>query len=1172
MPIRFLSLLGYTTFILCLNATECLAIQTSTANNSSELNNSLSGNSDDEEATFILGQNILLETPLSSFSGHITIEGGEHQYAIDGNNKTGFSIGRNRSLNLNNLILKNFFNPSEAGALRNNGGQIDYITHTLFQNNYGNRGGALSNEARSNINQISATFRDNRAQQYGAAINNLGEIGTIRGIFENNTVLASESTASGGAIANSKMIKLITDSTFANNKAIGSNIVYGGAINNSANKASIDEISNTTFRNNSVLSSGNYAYGGAIYNSLSSSSMAAAINNIINSNFIDNHAISSGDTQEAYGGAIATNNHLTISADKGSSLFSGNYTLDKVKGLTSNAIYMLGANKDLNLIAQNKGTINFEDGIDGLNYDINISGDTSGSVIFNNKIQNARNITLNGGTTLNIGQNGTIDGSNLSLNQGTLNLENGKFQNLQLNNFSSSQEAGLKFDADLSTGQSDRISAQSISPGSKIKLEKMNILNDGNQDIILFSNGLAPEFSNLDSFAAFTSTHRYTFTSNTAGILHSTATASNGLNGVSNDNSLTKSYTLADSGNVNGDLGNLIGGATSQLSILGNNKILDGEGYKGTIASQQQTLNLQEISSVENFKSTDGGFIKNSGKLNILNTSFKNNSASHNGGAIWSEADINIGANNKHEVEFTGNTANGLSNAIYMANSSATLNLIASNESSITFNDGISGIQGYGLNINGDGKIFLNQKVDNVGNVNIKGSQVYVKEDSFLNDSDIILSGGELHFNNSQMFDEINLKSLTGNGGTLHIDADTFKGTADTLKIENLYGTVKIIVHNFLSSPHLFRSLNEENKEEKTGFEFAEITRENKGNFDILRVEGSALEWEAKATTFEDGTASWIMDVRDSYGRKSLVTAETISYLGLNNAALQQTDSLLHNLNNQNYSNQFAGISSYHSWMTPVYSSVHQSNPVDFEAKISGLDFGGDVQPDAYNRYGTFFSYRQGHYDFNGDSNLYYSDTKSKIDINSYLAGLYYRYQRSNLWAMGSLFGGLQKANLKTDDGVSTNTSGIQYGMNISSGYLIEYKQDFNLEPSMSLSYNRISFDDINDDYGKTASFENASQIEIEAGLKVEKTLNIKDVETKVSFKPSIVQTFVSGDDVHITSLNNVNTMKDRTLGRTTIGLSTSLNEQLKTYGTASYTFGNGYQDTAFNLGLNYAF
>ena len=63
---------------------------------------------------------------------------------------------------------------------------------------------------------------------------------------------------------------------------------------------------------------------------------------------------------------------INIVADKGESLFSGNYA--ETNGVkTSNAIYMSGA--DLNLSSINNGTITFDDGIDGTNYNINIKTD-----------------------------------------------------------------------------------------------------------------------------------------------------------------------------------------------------------------------------------------------------------------------------------------------------------------------------------------------------------------------------------------------------------------------------------------------------------------------------------------------------------------------------------------------------------------------------------------------------------------------------------------------------------------------------------------------------------------------------------------------------------------------------------------------------------------------------
>ena len=74
---------------------------------------------------------------------------------------------------------------------------------------------------------------------------------------------------------------------------------------------------------------------------------------------------------------------------------------------------------------------------------------------------------------------------------------------------------------------------------------------------------------------------------------------------------------------------------------------------------------------------------------------FSNNVATTNGGAIYTDSSFSIVANNSETV-FTGNTANALSNAIYVnASTSVTIRMNATNNGTIRFDDAIQGANKY---------------------------------------------------------------------------------------------------------------------------------------------------------------------------------------------------------------------------------------------------------------------------------------------------------------------------------------------------------------------------------------------------------------------------------------------------------------------------------------------
>ena len=70
----------------------------------------------------------------------------------------------------------------------------------------------------------------------------------------------------------------------------------------------------------------------------------------------------------------------------------------------------------------------------------------------------------------------------------------------------------------------------------------------------------------------------------------------------------------------------------------------------------------------------------------------------------------------------------------------------------------------------------------------------------------------------------------------------------------------------------------------------------------------------------------------------------------------------------------------------------------------------------------------------NGKGKYYYSTVGSEIDIDSYLAGLYYRYDRNNWWTFCHRIRWSAKANIKTKDGIKSDTDGTEFGGSVEVG------------------------------------------------------------------------------------------------------------------------------------------
>ena len=650
----------------------------------------------------------------------------------------------------------------------------------------------------------------------------------------------------------------------------------------------------------------------------------------------------------------------------------------------------------------------------------------------------------------------------LTINSGTLDLENDVMQNVSVGAFSVSADTKLKLDADLSTGESDRIAASSVVAGSQISLGSLNILNDGAQDITVFAGGNAPVFANLSDFAAFTDDFKYTFKSEAAGVLSADVIEANkkGLNAAVADETVTKSYTLSDGDNVYGDLGELQGTA---LTILGNGNVLNGSSqdglssYAGLVVAAGQSVKADNVSSIENFAGENGGFVKSSGEIDIVNSSMKNNTATGNGGAVWSDGKVNVAATDGNNIEFSGNTAGGVSNAIYMAAADILLNINA-NGGKVVFNDGIDGAKGYKVVVGGDGEVHFNQAVAHAGAVQINGASAYLDREDRLNGSNLALNGGNLHLDNGTIAAGAWFKTLSGGNGILHLDVDTVNLEADTITAENLSGKVNVVAHNLADDKNTNYSGGESIK-------FAEVVNASDGSFNILRVENSIYEWLATAEAGDNGSTDWLMSVKQSGGDnpdddKPVVVAEAAAYLGLNGAGFEQTRNLVRNVEDKIaatvsydktccgfYDYAYNGKPLYNLWVAPVYNSAEVDAPVKFDADIYGLEAGADMQKDVHNRLGLFVSYRHGEYDFDGKNDYYTVITSSDAKIDSYLAGLYYRYSRGALWATATVFGGIQKAELKTVDGIKEKPDATEMGAALSGGYGIALPRRWLLEP-----------------------------------------------------------------------------------------------------------------------------
>lgn len=587
--------------------------------------------------------------------------------------------------------------------------------------------------------------------------------------------------------------------------------------------------------------------------------------------------------------------------------------------------------------------------------------------------------------------------------------------------------------------------------------------------------------------------------------------------------------------------------------------------------------------------------------LKVVNSSFINNKASGKGGAIYG-SDVRIVADNG-ESRFSGNTAGGKSNAVYVAGLNniildqyydefdgntifegiviptnalaGQLTLESVNRGRIVFDDGIDG-ENYNIDVFGDGTGYVkfNNAVENVNRFAMNGGavvhlglngRIYAQDFVSGSSSAYARAGAQKPLLTVDVM--VDRENNTVHSGAIHVNGD-------------VAGETNVLV-NALNPDVL-----DNKKDAVVPFLFApNDNEETSAVFNVSRVIGSPYMWHAGknvAGTPESGNV-WYLSLTDTlnpeFGKTDPeVAPEVTAYISLPSAGLEQVRGLRDTLEQKTaFCKEGAcardAKADRQLWVDSGYLSSTVDKPAEFDADIWGVTAGGDLQYDANNRLGVFAAYRQGDYDVSGKGSKYRSTVGSELDIDSWLGGLYYRFEQNDWYAFATVYGGLQKADLKTDDGiVNTDSDGTLWSVGAEGGRKYGLSEALTLEPSFGVFYTQSEFDDIRDSAGKTASFDSLKQLEIETAVKLEYRLCQNDLTSVVYIKPGLIQTITDGDEVLISGLGKTEAYHDQLLGRIELGARFGVTESLSGYGWANYTFGSSYGAAAVGIGLNYAF
>ena len=718
----------------------------------------------------------------------------------------------------------------------------DFISNTVTVNSSVNGGGLIGNFSYSSSNSSSNSSSSS--------------IGDITGDFISNIVTVNSSVNGGGLIGN--FSNSSSDSSSSSSSSIGdinsnfyNNIVRltgtsyqmitGGAIGNYVVgrriKAIINSISGI-FENNRVVKETGYAtvYAGVIYNN------GVITNGITNSTFKNNYVKIAGGT--VYASVIYTAKDLSINANNGTTLFSGNYSQIRNGEKNYNAVYV-ESSATLTLNATNNGVITFDDSITGYKgYTLNITGDSSSVVNIHNTISNA-NLNVSGVGKVDFVDNVTreynlvsitsdenvkytidIDLANnksdkfitSSSSSGRITLDNlniisGSFDDIIDKNFkiqvvkSKNDNIQLELTDELKSqlpntiyeiGKTIRVIQDEVKQDTKWN----DLYNEYNQEIINYGKlGLATTDTTNDSIGVsydHSELGEITFSKYLDTLAHvnrATNVNNKSFNFDASSNVYTVTENLGETAegtlNINGVLSttDVVDEATGIVSSVQETSTINFNNKSGFELNNSTKLNVNNTMLTNALGSSNGSVISannSDAEINLKNTSLVNNISTGKGGTIYSKADVNISADNaivniSRNIDVDGN------NAIYLDNAGKTLTLKSTNNAIIKLDDKINGETGYKVSISGDdtSNVVINNNIDNA-NVTLGSTNIYLSKENLLNDSvSVTMDNTNLSVVNNSV-GEMNVPTFNLVGiSNIKVDADLENKVMDRIIASN---------------------------------------------------------------------------------------------------------------------------------------------------------------------------------------------------------------------------------------------------------------------------------------------------------------------------------------------------------------------------------------------------
>ena len=644
------------------------------------------------------------------------------------------SITDSKNLDIN---LTNNLNNMIGGVIQHitgNGNININLLDTLFQNNSAEYGGVIGLDnlgtVTYEININNSTFESNWAEKSGGVFYNINssnnpstELYINNSDFKGNSVISKEVEEYAQDLLNGEDVYK-DDYDFERLLKNDGLPLYGqsGGVLFVIGKTTIK---NSNFQNNSVSEYGSYSldrllgYPSTVWGGSGGAIYSEGELTIINSNFSGNTTGISDN-----GGAIYSTGILNLNATEGAATgFYGIYVYRPgipgspgTSGIAPEDIQLAyysidGINwyKDKNFtqhvnigdVASYPGLIHLlsiSDSVNANTVNINNAENMTGTVYLNSHYY-ANTTNLNNGT-LKIGEIGAFHSSTFNLNKGTFDIANGKTDDISVETLTSTDEASIKIDVDLTklapvpdtitTGASSSgtVTISDINFNGELKEFNTQILKAQNDNIQLGLSDELKEKYNKTTEETITSTDTVTPTVNWKDT----------FNKYEQTNTTTTGLELSTTNTTNDSI------EFSTKTTEGEKTVTGTMGATLALVNQLQTTEERNF----NFDTAEDKYTVNSdlgqttaGKLNINGVKSENSSSTVdlNGNKGFELA-------NKSTLVVNNTKLTGSDNLITVTNSDAVVEL---NNAYIDGN--INGDKNYNININGADTTTINGNV-----------------------------------------------------------------------------------------------------------------------------------------------------------------------------------------------------------------------------------------------------------------------------------------------------------------------------------------------------------------------------------------------------------------------------------------------------------------------------